>query len=46
MKKWKFTLGVDVSKETLDISCSELNEHIQIKNGSEGFIRFLKWCRL
>ena len=45
MKKWKFTLGVDVSKETLDISCSELNEHIQIKNGSEGFIRFLKWCR-
>ena len=45
MKKWKFTLGVDVSKQTLDISCSELNEHIQIKNGSEGFGQFLKWCR-
>lgn len=45
MKKWKFTLGVDVSKQTLDISCSELNEHIKIKNGSEGFILFLKWCR-
>src|SRR6185312_5489912 len=45
MKKWKFTLGVDVSKNTLDITCSELNEHIQIRNGSEGFIRFLKWCR-
>lgn len=44
MKKWKFTLGVDVSKNTLDISCSELNEHIKIKNGSEGFIQFLKWC--
>jgi|SRR5690348_7992302 len=45
MKKWKFTLGVDVSKNTLDISCSELNEHIKINNGSEGFILFLKWCR-
>jgi transposase len=45
MKKWKFTLGVDVSKNTLDISCSELNEHIKIRNGSEGFIQFLKWCR-
>lgn len=45
MKKWKFTLGVDVSKLTLDVSCSELNAHIKIKNGSEGFIQFLKWCR-
>jgi transposase len=45
MKKWKFTLGVDVSKLTLDISCSELNEHIKIKNGSEGFVQFIKWCR-
>lgn len=45
MKKWKFTLGIDVSKLTLDISCSELNEHIKIKNGSEGFKQFLKWCR-
>ena len=46
MKKWKFTLGVDVSKLTLDICCSELNEHIKIINGSEGFKQFLKWCRL
>lgn len=46
MKKWKFTLGVDVSKLTLDISCSELNEHIRIKNGTEGFRQFLKWCSL
>jgi transposase len=35
-----------VSKNTLDISCSELNEHIKIKNGSEGFAQFLKWCRM
>lgn len=45
MKNWDFTLGVDVSKNTLDISCSELNEHIRVKNGSEGFTLFLKWCK-
>jgi len=45
MKTWEFTLGVDVSKNTLDISCSELNEHIRINNGTEGFVLFLKWCR-
>ncbi|MEJ7736108.1 MAG: transposase [Chitinophagaceae bacterium] len=45
MKNWEFTLGVDVSKNTLDISCSELNEHIKINNGTEGFVLFLKWCR-
>ena len=45
MKNWDFTLGVDVSKNTLDISCSELNEHIKITNGTEGFVLFLKWCR-
>ncbi len=45
MKNWEFTLGVDVSRNTLDISCSELNEHIKIKNGTEGFAHFLKWCR-
>jgi len=45
MKNWDFTLGVDVSKNTLDISCAELKEHIQIKNGSEGFLQLCKWCR-
>jgi transposase len=45
MKKWKFTLGVDVSKNTLDIHCSEVREHICIPNGSEGFKLFIKWCK-
>ena len=45
MKNWDFTLGVDVSRNTLDICCSELNEHIMIKNGTEGFTLFLKWCK-
>jgi transposase len=45
MKKWKFTLGIDVSKLTLDIYCSEMQLHIQIRNGSEGFKDLLKWCK-
>ncbi len=45
MKNWEFTIGVDVSKNSLDISCSELNEHIRIDNGSAGFVVFIKWCK-
>ena len=45
MKKWNYTIGIDVSKNTLDIHCSEINQHIQIQNGTEGFRAFLKWCK-
>lgn len=45
MKKWDFTLGVDVSKLTLDIHCTELSIHIRIANGSEGFKVLAKWCK-
>lgn len=45
MKKWQFTLGVDVSKLTLDIHCLELNVHIQIVNGTNGFRLFQKWAK-
>ena len=45
MKNWEFTLGVDVSKNTLDISCAELNKHLRIENGTAGFKTFLKWCK-
>jgi transposase len=45
MKKWDFILGVDVSKLTLDIHCAELNEHIKITNGTEGFKEFKKWTK-
>jgi len=44
MKKWDFTLGVDVSKLTLDVHCTELNIHIRIANGSDGFKLLQKWC--
>lgn len=45
MKKWDYTLGVDVSKNTLDVCCAEISEHIQIKNGTEGFLQLKKWCK-
>ncbi len=45
MKKWDFILGIDVSKLTLDIHCAELNEHIKIINGTEGFVAFRKWAK-
>lgn len=44
MKKWDFFLGVDVSRNTLDIQCLEKKAHICIANGREGFKIFKKWC--
>jgi len=45
MKKWNVILGVDVSKLTLDIGCSERRLHIKIDNNSKGFGEFKKWCK-
>lgn len=45
MKNWDYTIGVDVSKNTLDIHCAELKQHIQISNGTNGFRAFQKWCK-
>lgn len=45
MKKWNYTIGIDVSRNTLDIHCSEINEHIQISNDQTGFKSFLNWSK-
>ncbi|HXS57986.1 MAG TPA: transposase [Hanamia sp.] len=45
MKKHRFIMGVDVSKNTLDIYCTKINEHLQIQNGTVGFREFLLWCK-
>lgn len=45
MKKWDFIIGVDVSRNTLDIHCAEINGHIQIQNGTEGFRELIRWCK-
>jgi len=44
MENCQFTLGVDVSKLTLDISCTQVSQHIRITNDSKGFKAFKKWC--
>lgn len=45
MKKKEFTLGVDVSKKTLDIHCAELGLHLKIENNKQGFKVFESFCR-
>lgn len=45
MKKPAFTIGTDVSKNTLDIHCMEVNKHLKIANESTGFKVFLKFCK-
>lgn len=45
MKKWDYFIGVDVSKNTLDIHCNERNEHLKIENKSSGFKAFINWAK-
>lgn len=45
MKNWCYFIGVDVSKNTLDLYCSVGRSHITIENGKQGFKTFLKWCK-
>lgn len=46
MRTWNVVLGVDVSKRTLDICWSEHKLFIRISNDSEGFSKFIKWCKI
>lgn len=46
MKKKEFTIGVDVSKRTLDIHCSELGVHTKIENNKQGFKAFEGFCKI
>lgn len=45
MKKWDYILGIDVSRNTLDVYCIEVKEHIRIENNAQGFKVFMKWCK-
>jgi len=45
MKKYEFILGVDVSKNTLDVYCWEKSEHLCIENGKKGFRTLTTWSR-
>jgi len=46
MEAYNVILGVDVSKLTLDISCAERLQHIQIENSSKGFSALKQWCKI
>lgn len=45
MQKPKFTIGIDVSRNTLDVYCTEIKQHIRIDNDSSGFKSFLRFCK-
>lgn len=45
MLQFKYHVGVDVSKKTLDIYCHQIKQHIQIENNSNGFKVFMKWTK-
>lgn len=38
-------IGVDVSKETLDVAVSDSKEHLRVSNGSEGFKQLKAWLK-
>jgi transposase len=44
MQKAQFTIGVDVSRNTLDIYCIEARQHITVTNNSIGFRSFQSFC--
>jgi transposase len=46
MQKKEFTLGIDVSKNTLDIYCAELEKHLKIVNNKQGFREFENFCKI
>ncbi len=45
MEKSRFTIGVDVSRNTLDVYCTEVRQHIRISNDTAGFKSFNSFCR-
>src|ERR1700746_3467316 len=45
MQRKEIFIGVDVSKETLDVAVSDSRSHIRIANGSEGFKQLQAWLR-
>lgn len=44
MEKVKVFLGVDVSRNTLDICCANRGIHTRVSNDSKGFVMLSKWA--
>lgn len=45
MQKKEIFIGVDVSKETLDVAVHSSRNHIKVANGSEGFKQLQSWLK-
>lgn len=45
MQKKEIFIGIDVSRDTLDVAMYGTKCHVQIANNSEGFKQFLSWLR-
>lgn len=45
MQKKEIFIGVDVSKETLDLAVYSTRNHLRIANNSEGFKQLLAWLK-
>lgn len=45
MQKKEIFVGVDVSKETLDVAINGTRNHVRIANGSEGFKQLQSWLK-
>ena len=43
--KHKHAIGIDVSKETLDVVCHLNAAHIQVENTPSGFKKMLAWVK-
>ena len=45
MQRKEFFIGIDVSKETLDVAIHATLHHIRIPNSSEGFKQLQAWFK-
>ncbi len=45
MQRKEFFIGVDVSKETLDVALQGTKYHVRIANSSEGFKQLQAWLK-
>ncbi len=41
--KVRYTIGADLSKDTIDLVCHELQSHLKVENSTKGFSQMLKW---
>ena len=46
MQRNEFFVGIDVSKEWLDVAVYGMKEHIRIDNGSKGFTQLQAWLKM